>query len=496
VTAPTPHELKELWLNRAIERAGIDRDRWDPARGVDENRPTIEAVYDYYGRLFLEHPHLEWAGMASTIGPAFYAGFKDLGMLPDALRRVAIALFGRASRRLATRLAGDLGFYETTFLTMQKQIFEDQAPMHEAYVAGGVAEIEKLYRARIIDAATLEAWSEIEVGRRDGDPASIDRGNRTLLFREQRDIIDRFYVRMLQHDPPEGSIFTYLLTLAGAPSVPGAHSFPERYPLIVVVRAPRSAISVSTPLADGNIALFANRWKLIDDDTLPDYLALVRDHPDEARAIVATPIERRVEGYRLVARAGRLVAGTLTRWRVEVGPPPVTPRPVALRRTSPVLAAESGATAIDLTSPPTRESAGFAEGSNSRIWMNRDRRPFEVAVELPGGRAFRARAEMAVMISSVRGGDPDRLTVRLPPAGLAETERLLAEYAAEWGFPADAVAGWHVGCERRASSDRDYSTHAFTPEDVGFVHPEFQASHHVREGEFVVATLFSWRADR
>src|SRR6266511_2478742 len=137
VTAPTPHELKELWLNRAIERAGIDRDRWDPARGVDENRPTIEAVYDYYGRLFLEHPHLEWAGMASTIGPAFYAGFKDLGMLPDALRRVAIALFGRASRRLATRLAGDLGFYETTFLTMQKQIFEDQAPMHEAYVAGG-----------------------------------------------------------------------------------------------------------------------------------------------------------------------------------------------------------------------------------------------------------------------------------------------------------------------------------------------------------------------
>ncbi len=326
MTAPTPHELKELWLNRAIERAGIDRDRWDPARGVDENRPTIEAVYDYYGRLFLEHPHLEWAGMASTIGPAFYAGFKDLGMLPDALRRVAIALFGRASRRLATRLAGDLGFYETTFLTMQKQIFEDQAPMHEAYVAGGVAEIEKLYRARIIDAATLEAWSEIEVGRRDGDPASIDRGNRTLLFREQRDIIDRFYVRMLQHDPPEGSIFTYLLTLAGAPSVPGAHSFPERYPLIVVVRAPRSAISVSTPLADGNIALFANRWKLIDDDTLPDYLALVRDHADEARAIVATPIERRVEGYRLVARAGRLVAGTLTRWRVEVGPPPVRPR--------------------------------------------------------------------------------------------------------------------------------------------------------------------------
>jgi hypothetical protein len=495
--APTPHELKEAWLSRALERAGIDRNRWDPQRGVDENRPTIEAVYDYYGRLFLEHPHLEWAGMASTIGPAFYAGFRDLGVLPDALRRAVIALLGRASRRLATRVAGDLGFYETTFLRMQKKIFEDQAPMHEAYLAGGVAEIEKLYRARIIDIATLEAWREIEAGWREADAASIERGNRMLLFREQRDIIDRFYVRMLQHDSPEGSVFTYLLTLAGAPSVPGADSYPERYPLTFVARLPRAAISVCTPLADGNIAVFANRWKLIDDDTLPDYLALVRDHADEARAIVATPIGRRVGRYRLIARAGSLIAGALTRWHVEVGPPAATPRPLALRRTRPVLAAETGATTIRLMSAPTRQSAGFAEGSDSRIWTNRDRRrPFEVTVELPARRAFSARAEMAVMISSVRGGNPDRLTVQMPPAGLAQAEALLAEYAAEWGFPADAVAGWHAGCERRVSSDRDYSTHAFTPEDVGFVHLEFQASHHVRDGEVVVAALFSWRADR
>ena len=160
-----PHELKEALLNRALENAGSSARAWRPARGVEVNRRTIEAVYAYYGRLFLEHPHLEWAGMASMIGPAFLAGFSDVGFLPDAWRRSVHALFGRLPRGLARRGAGDLGFYETTFLTMQKKIFEDQAPMHEAYVADGLPRIEELYRARIIDAATLEAWRQIDAGR-------------------------------------------------------------------------------------------------------------------------------------------------------------------------------------------------------------------------------------------------------------------------------------------------------------------------------------------
>ena len=114
-------ELREAWFRRALDSAGIERGNWHPGRGVEENRRTVEAVYGYYGRLFLEHPYLEWAGLAGMIGPAFYAGFRDLGLLPDAVRAAVIAVLGRASRRLAGRAAGDLGFYETTFLTMQKK---------------------------------------------------------------------------------------------------------------------------------------------------------------------------------------------------------------------------------------------------------------------------------------------------------------------------------------------------------------------------------------
>jgi hypothetical protein len=153
---------------------------------------------------------------------------------------------------------------------------------------------------------------------------------------------------------------------------------------------------------------------------------------------------------------------------------------------------QAAATAIDLTAAPTRESAGFAPGTGSRVWMNPARAPFDVTVALPGGRVYHARAEMAVMLSSARAGDPDRLTVQLPPAGLDTVARLIGEYAAQWGFPATAAEAWRVNASQDAPGDRHYSTHVFTADDIGFVHLEFQVSHHQPERDFVVAALFSW----
>ena len=491
-----PHELKRTWFHRALQRAGIEHENWRPGRGVDENRRVVEAVYGYYGQLFLAHPYLLWAGMASMIGPAFYAGFRDLGFVPDAARTAVIAVLGRASRRLARRAAGDLGFYETTFLTMQKKIFEDQATLHEAYLAGGLPQVEDFYRARIIDLATLEAWRQIDTGHRRGDQAAVADGNRTLLFREQHDIIDRFYVQMLGHGGLAGPAFTYLLTLAGAPSVPGAHSYPERYPLTIAAPLPRGQISARTPLADGNIAVFANRWQLIDVDTLPHYVALIRDDPEQARAIVATPIGVRMARYRLLARAPALTAAALTRWRLDIN---AAPGPLFRAAAAPVRAAAAEGTTIDLARPPTRESAGFAVGASSRIWMNPGHHPVEVTVNLPGGRGYHAGAAMAAMLSPDSTRDPDRLTVQLPAADLDATGRLLAQYAAAWGFPPDEVATWRASAAPSASAGAEddtgpfsYSTRVFTGNDAGLVHVEFQVSHHLRERDFVVTALFTW----
>jgi hypothetical protein len=90
--------------------------------------------------------------------------------------------------------------------------------------------------------------------------------------------------------------------------------------------------------------------------------------------------------------------------------------------------------------------------------MNRARAPFDLTIALPGGRVYHARAEMAVMLSSARAGDPDRLTVQLPPANLETAARLIGEDAAQWGLPATAPEAWRVNASQHAPGDRHYST--------------------------------------
>jgi hypothetical protein len=485
------HELEEHWLNQALSHAGIDRRRWHPAAGVDENRQTIESVYAYYGRLFVAHPYLLWAGMASLVGPSFYAGFIDIGLVPDAARRLVRDVFGRGSRRLSTDAAGDLGFYETTFLIMQKKIFEDQAPMHEAFLTGGLEEIERLYREQIIDLATLTAWRQIEAGRRGGAGSALDSGNRTLLWREQRDIINRFYLAMLDHRAPEGRLLTYAMTVAGAPSVPGALSYPQVYPLVLSARIAGAAIRLTTPLARGNIAEFADRWNLIERNTLPDYLRFVREHPSEAHRLAETPVSVRARRYRILDRSRALVGGALTRWRLGVtlncrDGVAAGARAEALTPGEPL--------EVDLTAAPSARALGFAEGAPSRLWTGRGGRPVRVVVRLPEGREFADDAELVAALSLTRDGRPSQLIVQEPPAGFDRTESRLRALAATWNIRLREVTDWKKRAARLSRSpDRTYATHVVTAPEMGFVHLELEISHHVRENEFVISASFSWR---
>jgi hypothetical protein len=289
-------------------------------------------------------------------------------------------------------------------------------------------------------------------------------------------------------------VLTYLLTLAGAPSVPGAHSYPEVYPLALVARLPPAAIRLRTPLAYGNIAVFADRWNLIETDTLPDYLAFIRDHAQAARALLATPISRRVARYRLLARTPQLALAAITHWNLNLSTDRTASRTGGPHPPSRGLVSKSGTFMIDLRRPATRESMQFAPNRDGQVWMNNDRSPFDLTVALPSRRRYRASAEMVIAMSSTLGGAPDRLAVQLGPADLAQTTQLLLDYGRTWGFPRNAVAQWRKEAERRASSDRTYSTHVFTPYEVAFVRVEFQVSHHVRDGDFVTVALFSWQA--
>lgn len=338
--------LRKYWAAQAFLRAGIDPDLWDPSLGAEANREIIEKVYAYYGRLFLDNPFMQWAGMANMIGPSFAAGFFDLGTIQryaDLYARTGAPGMPPGMSELARMGAADIRYYESTFLQMQRQIFLDQAPMHEAYASGGLAAIRELAAAGIIDARTMAAWVDIDAGRRSGDATLIERGNTVLLAREQFEIIAESYDQMRAH-PVTGEALTFMMTLVGGPSIPGAQSYPEVFPLTVSQSTPgpdrigtpqsifgvnvpsvivdnpiQGTVHIQTPLPDGNIADRRQRWALIEQDTLPAFQAMLREDPQRARELIGQPVAERIDEQHLYAlpRVLEDVDHILTDWDVE-----------------------------------------------------------------------------------------------------------------------------------------------------------------------------------
>jgi hypothetical protein len=474
-------ELREYWLEQAFARAGIDRSHWRPNVGVADNRVIVEAVYAYYGRLYLDHPAFLWAGMASLVGPAFYAGFEDVGALPDRVRRLVSA---RALRRGDDPVA-ELSYYETTFLRMQQKIFEDQALMHEAYLGRGLAGVCELGDAGIVDAAMVRAWTQID----NGAPDAIAAGNRALLLREQFQIIDRYYHHMYER-APEGGAITYLMTLVGEPSLPGARAYAIVFPLTLRLGVGRGRrLALATPAADGNIAVFADRWRLITRDTLPAYRRLLATDAERARILMATPIAERVGRYRLLRRVGRLAFNSATGWRVRLLPTSQATDPD--REPPPGVPAVGEGVVLDLRTASARErTLRFAQGPRCA----RPGRSFNLAVLLPGSRAFRTTATL-LMLDDENTRGAGRLAVTLgPQAGLGGAARTLRGLAGEWGLDVAEVEEWREHAASVAGTYRHlYSTRVFQGHEIGGVRVELQVEHHVAEREFVLHAFFSWQ---
>lgn len=324
--------LERYWQDAALEAAGIDPATWDPSTGANANADTIRKVYEYYGRLYADHPELQWAGMANLIGPSFAGGFYDLDMLRDWAKKVQDGsehlpdLPGggddalRESVDVLAGLGGDeVNWYQTKLLGMQKEIFEDQASLHEAYLLGGTAETDRLEAAQVVDDRTGDAWHDIA----SGDPDRIAAGNRDLLEREQRDIIADDYDEMRSR-PGTGEVVTWGMTVAGAPSIEGARGYGDVFPEVVdlghspdhVGPVPIPSVDygeVVTPLPDGNIADVEQRWDLIEKDTLPAYQHLTED-PNRLRQMVMEDFDSRVEEQRLEHKVDDLAEHFLTDW--------------------------------------------------------------------------------------------------------------------------------------------------------------------------------------
>ena len=305
--------LGSYWNNHAMQQLGIDPSHWDTAKGTEYNWDTIRSVYDFYGQAYLANPDLQWAGMANMIGPSFAGGFRDMAMLRDLAQQITnnpAADIPLPVLDQLEQLAGmsdqEIRFYETSMLDMNKEIFLDQARQHQAYLTGGIDEINRLRDSGAIDPDTARAWADID----SGDPGRVQEGNTALLYREQNDIIADDYDNMRAH--PGGEAVTYMVTLAGEPSIPGARSYPEVFPYSFSVESPgpenipftswdnpaQFRTDFTTGFPDGNIANADQRWELIRQDTLPAYQQLLASDPARAAQIIGSDFDGRVDQYR------------------------------------------------------------------------------------------------------------------------------------------------------------------------------------------------------
>jgi len=208
----TPAEVTEQIRADVYAEAGVSADRWVPSLGVPDNVDTINAVYEYYPKLYAIDPNMQWVGLASIAAPQFYAGFLDIsdlrvvaatgGDLAEVLRSTTLPspLAAQLGEMTADELAEALWFMETTFLEMQKQIFDDMAVQHYAYQVGGIDLVEAFAHGTVDTqnpiadqvAETLYPWRLF-------DDRKFDESTGLLVDREQRDIIQDEYRAIWDH---------------------------------------------------------------------------------------------------------------------------------------------------------------------------------------------------------------------------------------------------------------------------------------------------------
>jgi hypothetical protein len=286
--------LQDVYRRQSYTDAGIDGARWIPGLGLKANDRNVKAVYAFYQRLWDGDHNLQWAGMGKLAGATVYGGLEDLYVLSQ-LPRDRLVQIAESGNPLAAFLvtfgSNEAQWFETKFLTMQKNIFDDLGWQHDAYEHGGIDAIRALAASGTIDPLTLKAWERID----SGVPSQVAAGNEALLRREQFNVIQGMYDAMRNHNPPEGRIFTDMLSENARSPIPGGEPFRDSGGFHVEIHL--GGLNIGYDSSD--VTRFPDRWHWITSDMLPKYLALLHD-PSQAQKLIDTPLTDRAAGYRML----------------------------------------------------------------------------------------------------------------------------------------------------------------------------------------------------
>ncbi|MGV9676161.1 hypothetical protein ACWDSJ_12840 [Nocardia sp. NPDC003482] len=330
--------LYQYWLVDATTKAGIDLASWNPRAGVQANRENLIRSYRYYEDLQLAHRELQWAGMGGQVGADFGGGLIDFELMSDiydlpgiadAARTVvnavvqtagpqALALLPEGLRALAdagTRITPeDLRWILGMILVMQKNIFSDLMPMHDAYVTGGLPALSEFEAAGLFGDDIMGAWRDIA----SGDENRVATGNATLLRREQDWAIGGQWDQTRAYKGSVGEAITYLSGAAGSPSVAGVIPPREFRPVRVpFTGANGEPLRLVLPLPSWNWSVLDDRWDYITGELLPKYKWQVENNWPALEATLRTPYEVQLESHRPLLNIPQLLLSAANELRVE-----------------------------------------------------------------------------------------------------------------------------------------------------------------------------------
>lgn len=333
--------LYQFRLVQATSSAGIDLAAWNPDKGFHAMRGNMIKSYRLYENLQISHRNLQWSGMAGLVGADFGGGTADVVMMGDLYSLPGLQPLAAQIIETATRVAGpgvigifpkglqtlayhadkitpaDLTWFAKQILVMQKAIFTDLMPLHMAYVRSGMAGIEEMRRAGVIDDSVLGAWRDID----SGVATRVAKGNETLLRREQYNVVGWQFdnVRNYRKADGVGAALTYAMTLAGSPSIAGVPALRNFIPFVYTTRlADGRTAKVTTPIANWDWSVFDLRWKYVTTELLPRYQNVVANQWGQLVATMKVPYETQFESHRPIWNVGKILADAAAHTRVTI----------------------------------------------------------------------------------------------------------------------------------------------------------------------------------
>ncbi|MFW0789756.1 hypothetical protein [Gordonia sp. CPCC 205333] len=331
--------LYQYWLVKATTAAGIDLSAWNPRSGVTANRQNLIKSYRYYENFQLSHRELQWAGMGGQVGADFGGGLIDFELMAGVYDFPAIQQTSRAVVKAVTDVAGpqaltllpeglralanagstitgaDLQYILGMILVMQKNIFSDLMPMHQAYATRGLPALEEMQRAGLFGETIMNAWRDVASKTSD----RIAAGNGVLLRREQGQIIKAQWDLVRSYRGDVGEAITYLSTLAGSPSVAGVTPPRSFKPVNTTTTLPDGrTVTLVSPLPSWNWAVFEERWDYIDTQLLPKYKIMVNNNWPALKAQLQVPYVQQLESHRPTMTIPQTLQSMLANTKVSV----------------------------------------------------------------------------------------------------------------------------------------------------------------------------------